>query len=79
MVRSHGKAAYMRSEPTSKIAVGQAPPAYAKAVSAWFDERRGLALGIAMAGIGIGATLVPQFARLMIDAYGWRAAYISRI
>ena len=52
------------------ISTGQAPPAYAKAVSAWFDERRGLALGIAMAGIGIGATLVPQFARLVIAAYG---------
>jgi MFS family permease len=59
------------------VSVGQAPPAYAKAVSAWFDERRGLALGIAMAGIGLGATLVPQFARWVIDAYGWRAGYVA--
>ncbi len=59
------------------ISTGQAPPAYAKAVSAWFDERRGLALGIAMAGIGIGATVVPQFARWTIDAFGWRAAYVA--
>jgi predicted MFS family arabinose efflux permease len=59
------------------ISTGQAPPAYAKAVSAWFDERRGLALGIAMAGIGIGATAVPQFARWAIDTFGWRAAYVA--
>jgi predicted MFS family arabinose efflux permease len=59
------------------ISTGQAPPAYAKAVSAWFDERRGMALGIAMAGIGIGATAVPQFARWAIDAFGWRAAYVA--
>ena len=59
------------------ISTGQAPPAYAKAVSAWFDERRGLALGIAMAGIGIGATVVPQFARWAIDTFGWRAAYVA--
>jgi predicted MFS family arabinose efflux permease len=59
------------------ISTGQAPPAYAKAVSAWFDERRGLALGIAMAGIGIGATAVPQFARWAIDAFGWRATYVA--
>jgi MFS family permease len=59
------------------ISTGQAPPAYAKAVSAWFDERRGLALGIAMAGIGIGATAVPQFARWAIDGFGWRAAYVA--
>ena len=59
------------------ISTGQAPPAYAKAVSAWFDERRGLALGIAMAGIGVGATVVPQFARWAIDTFGWRAAYVA--
>jgi MFS family permease len=58
------------------VSTGQAPPAYAKAVSAWFDARRGLALGIAMAGIGIGAAVVPQFARVVITAYGWRAAYV---
>ena len=56
---------------------GQAPLPYAKAVTSWFDERRGLALGIAMTGIGIGATLVPQFARGVIDAYGWRAGYVA--
>jgi predicted MFS family arabinose efflux permease len=59
------------------ISTGQAPPAYAKAVSAWFDARRGLALGIAMAGIGLGATVVPQFARWAIDTFGWRAAYVA--
>ena len=59
------------------LSAGQAPLPYAKAVSSWFDERRGLALGIAMTGIGIGATLVPQFARVVIDAYGWRAGYVT--
>jgi MFS family permease len=59
------------------ISAGQAPPGYAKAVSAWFDERRGLALGIAMTGIGIGATLVPQFARVVIGSYGWRGGYVA--
>ena len=59
------------------LSAGQAPLPYAKAVSSWFDERRGLALGIAMTGIGIGATLVPQFARAVIAAYGWRAGYVA--
>ena len=41
----------------------QGPLPYAKAVSAWFDEHRGLALGIAMAGVGLGAILVPRTAQ----------------
>ena len=56
---------------------GQAPLPYAKAVTSWFDAHRGLALGIAMTGIGIGATLVPQFAGAVIDRYGWRTGYVS--
>jgi predicted MFS family arabinose efflux permease len=59
------------------VSAGQAPLPYAKAVSSWFDERRGLALGVAMTGIGIGATVVPQFARAVIEGYGWRAGYVA--
>jgi MFS family permease len=53
----------------------QTPVAYAKAISAWFDRRRGAALGIAMSGIGLGGFLMPQFAELLIMHLGWRAAY----
>ena len=59
------------------ISGGQAPLPYAKAISAWFDGRRGLALGIAMAGIGIGTALLPQLVRLMIVTVGWRGAYVG--
>jgi MFS family permease len=39
---------------------GASPLPYAKAVIGWFDRRRGLALGISVAGVGIGGMLVPQ-------------------
>jgi MFS family permease len=55
----------------------QGPPPYAKAIAAWFDRRRGLALGIAMAGVGIGVVIVPQLARILIEAFGWRIAYVG--
>ena len=55
----------------------QAPLPYAKAISAWFDDRRGLALGIAMAGVGLGAIIVPQIARALIERVGWRGAYVG--
>jgi MFS family permease len=56
-------------------AAGQTPLIYAQAISARFDEQRGLALGIAMAGVGLGAALVPQFAQALIRIAGWRGAY----
>ena len=40
---------------TGVLGSGQGPLGYAKAVSAWFDDRRGLALGITMSGIRAGS------------------------
>jgi MFS family permease len=62
------------AEMTSAI---QTPLGYAKAISAWFDRRRGLALGIAMSGVGLGAFVVPQLAERLIERVGWRGAYVS--
>jgi hypothetical protein len=45
-------------------------------MSLWFDRRRGLAVGLAMAGVGLGAFVVPRLAALFIQAYGWRVAYL---
>jgi MFS family permease len=59
------------------FAAGQTPLIYAKSISAHFDDRRGLALGIAMAGVGLGAALVPPFTQAMISSFGWRGAYIG--
>lgn len=61
------------AEMTSAI---QTPIGYAKAIAAWFDRRRGLALGIAMSGVGIGGFFVPQLARFLIASIGWRGAYL---
>ena len=55
----------------------QTPLGYAKAISAWFDRRRGLAFGVAMSGVGLGAFVIPQLARVLIDRFGWRGAYIA--
>ena len=58
-------------------AAGQTPLTYAKAISARFDEQRGLALGISMAGVGLGSALVPQIAQALIGMVGWRGAYVG--
>jgi predicted MFS family arabinose efflux permease len=62
------------AEMTSAI---QTPLGYAKAISAWFDRRRGLALGVAMAGVGLGGSVIPQLANFLVERIGWRGAYAS--
>lgn len=54
----------------------QCPLGYTKAIAAWFDRRRGLALGIAMAGVGLGALIVPRVAQALIAQFGWRTAFV---
>jgi predicted MFS family arabinose efflux permease len=58
------------------LSSGQAPLPYAKAITSRFDAHRGLALGIAMAGVGIGTSLMPQVASFLIKTFDWRQAYI---
>jgi MFS family permease len=45
------------------------------AVSKAFFASRGLALGVVLCGTAIAQTLTPKAAQLLIDNYGWRAAY----
>jgi len=42
----------------------------------WFERKRGLAVGIAMAGIGIGMLVVVPLLEKIITLYGWRTAYL---
>jgi len=47
------------------------------AVQRWFERKRGLASGFAVAGIGAGTLTVPPLAALLIDQFGWRGAYAA--
>jgi MFS family permease len=46
------------------------------AVQRWFVQRRGLASGIAVSGIGLGTLVVPPIATELISSLGWRNAWI---
>ncbi len=43
-------------------------------VTRWFQMKRGLALGIAVTGIGIGGFLGSPFLNWLIQSFGWRIA-----
>lgn len=48
-----------------------------RVIVAWFDRFRGLAIGIAQSGIGLGYAYVPVVVLFMIDRSGWRAGYYA--
>jgi len=41
----------------------------------WFEEKRGVAVGIAVAGIGLGGIIWPPLAQWLISSYGWPRAF----
>jgi sugar phosphate permease len=46
-------------------------------ISSWFERRAGLAMGIALAGIGIGGLTIAPLGALLIEQVGWRLAYVG--
>jgi MFS family permease len=62
---------------TGIMSAGQSPNAYSKVVSAWFDRRRGFALGIALAGVGVGTAIIPQISQYLIRTFGWRVGFVG--
>ncbi len=55
----------------------QTPIPYAAVITLWFDSHRGVALGLATAGVGLGVALIPQLAAFLISHFGWRHAYFG--
>jgi len=60
---------------TGAIGAAQTPLLYAKSITSAFDRSRGMALGIAMAGVGVGAAIMPRLAQWLVERLGWQQAY----
>ena len=60
----------------SFCAGGATPIGYAAVLVRKFERRLGLALGLALMGVGLGATLLPPLSATLTADYGWRAAYV---
>ncbi|MBN1664064.1 MAG: MFS transporter [Deltaproteobacteria bacterium] len=45
-------------------------------VANWFIDKRGLALGIAMAGISLGGFIIAPAGAFFMEAFGWRPTYL---
>ncbi|MDB5364841.1 MAG: transporter [Rhodospirillales bacterium] len=59
------------------LGAGTSPVTFTRAVTGWFDRRRGLALGIVLVGPGIAGAIAPPLLSRLIDAQGWQAGYLA--
>jgi MFS family permease len=59
------------------VGAAQTPTPYSKMITARFDDHRGLALGLALAGVGAGTALLPQYSRILLGTWGWRGGYVG--
>jgi MFS family permease len=50
---------------------------YMRAVCSWFDGRRGLAIGLAQSGMGVGLIAMPFLTNAFVERGGWSLAYIG--
>ena len=45
-------------------------------VGGWFERRRSTALGVAVAGVGLGTVVASPLAARLIEQHGWRTGYV---
>ncbi|NNE61706.1 MAG: MFS transporter [Woeseia sp.] len=57
------------------LGAGSLPIVWTGVLNNWFQKHRGKAIGITMAGTGLGAFLLPPLVEFLISNYGWRTAY----
>ena len=56
--------------------LGTSALAYSRAVSSWFDDRRGFAIALVIAGGGLASITHPPVTEALIRAAGWRQACV---
>ncbi|MFZ1624612.1 MAG: MFS transporter [Gammaproteobacteria bacterium] len=67
---------YLRYVALAVLGVGTTHIAFTRIIALWFDRQRGLALGVTLAGVGIGGFAWPILTQWAIDAFGWRSAWL---
>ena len=58
------------------IGSGCSPVSFSKIIANWFNRKRGLALGMATTGIGLGGVILPSLCQYVIEDFGWRQAFL---
>ena len=63
---------YLLSVLIASMALPSTPIGFTKTINKWFVANRGLALGITLSAIGLGAIIAPRFLTPYVATHGWR-------
>jgi len=59
------------------VSTGAQSISYVRVLSSWFDIKRGLAIGIAASGIGLGYMIMPLLVQTILSYADWTSAYYA--
>ena len=59
------------------VGTGTSSIAYSRAVTSWFDRRRGVALALVISSSGLGAVVHPSAMQALVALVGWRGACLA--
>lgn len=59
------------------VGAGTLPITFTRAVSNWFNKKRGLALGVSLIGTGLAGSFAKIYVGFLIPEVGWRMAYVG--
>ena len=59
------------------MGLGLIAPSTFMAINSYFSNKRGRAVGVSLAGSGVGQIFIPHLVRLYKDHYGFRGAVLS--
>jgi MFS family permease len=59
------------------LGAGTLPITWTRGVNGWFDERKGLALGLTLMGTGLFGIVSKPLTAWLIATFGWRGAYVG--
>jgi len=57
------------------VSTGAQSISYVRVLSSWFEVKRGLAIGIAASGIGLGYMIMPLLVQTILSLSDWQTAY----
>jgi len=59
------------------LGAGTLPTTWTRSVNVWFEQNKGLALGLSMIGTGVFGVLIKPLTAWLILTVGWRGAYLA--